>query len=325
MKLDPQAEAVLQRVANSKLPQYWQLSAPEARKLYRDTRGVLASPAPDVAHVEDLLMPGPGGAVALRYYRPSGSQRDEPLPVLVFFHGGGWTIGDLDTHDIVCRGLANAGLCAVVSVDYRLAPEHKFPAAVDDATAATHWVHANAARLVLDASRLAVGGDSAGGNLAAAVAITFRDTWAPELKLQLLIYPAVDFTLSTESHRQLAEGYLLTRKSIDWFTANYLRGADDAKDWRASPLFANDHSRLAPAYIFTAGYDPLRDEGHAYADKLHAAGVSVTYECFEGMIHGFIGMGGVIAAANHAIYRAGQGLRAAFATATPSQKAALHR
>jgi acetyl esterase len=312
-QLDPQAKAVLERVARADLPPYPQLGAAGARQLYRETRGALAAPPPEVESVEDLHAPGPAGDLRVRLYRPPGAADAGPLPALVYFHGGGWTIGDLDTHDVPCREFANLAHCAVVSVDYRLAPEHKFPAAFDDAVAATHWVHAQAEALGIDASRLAVGGDSAGGNLAAAVAIAFRDTWGPRIAMQTLLYPGTDMAADTPSHAAFADGYLLTRDAILWFKDNYLRGPADEADWRASPLRAGDLAGLPPAYVITAGFDPLLDEGRAYADRLRAAGVKVTYECFAGMIHGFVTMGGVIAAAHHAIYRASLGLKQAFA------------
>ncbi|MFO1361641.1 MAG: alpha/beta hydrolase [Burkholderiales bacterium] len=313
MPLDPQARAVLERVARAQLPPYPRLGAAAARTLYRETRGKLAAAPPAVARADDLRATGPVGDVPVRAYRPLGAADAERLPALVYFHGGGWTIGDLDTHDVPCRELANLAHCAVVSVDYRLAPEHRFPAAFDDAVAATHWVHAHAAGLGSDASRLAVGGDSAGGNLAAAVAIALRDTWGPRLAMQTLIYPATDQAADTPSHAAFADGYLLTREAIAWFRDNYLRGPEDAADWRASPLRAPDLAGLPPAYVITAGFDPLLDEGRAYAERLRAAGVKVTYECFAGMIHGFITMGGAIAAAHHALYRAALGLKQAFA------------
>jgi acetyl esterase len=313
MGLDPQARAVLERVARANLPPYSMLGAVAAREVYRETRGKLAAAPPEVAHVEDLDATGPVSAIPVRLYRCLGSAPGDRLPVLVWFHGGGWTIGDLDTHDVPCREFANLARCAVVSVGYRLAPEHKFPAAFEDAVAATHWVLANAGALGLDGSRLAVGGDSAGGNLAAAVTIEFRETWAPRIAAQVLIYPATDMAADTRSHREFADGYMLTRDAILWFKGLYLNGPEDEANWRASPLRADDLSNVPPAYIVTAGFDPLLDEGRAYADRLRAAGVSVTYECFEGQIHGFITMGGAIAAAHHAIYRASQGLRRAFA------------
>jgi acetyl esterase len=266
-----------------------------------------------VSKVENLQASGPAGPIPVRLYRALGAEDDERLPVLVYFHGGGWTIGDLDTHDVVCREFANLAHCAVASVDYRLAPEHRFPAAVEDAIATTHWIGRMAETLGLDPARVAVGGDSAGGNLATVVAITLRDAGGPPLAMQVLIYPATDMTTDRESHLRFAEGYMLTREAILWFTSNYLRGPDDVADWRASPLRVGDLSGVAPAYVITAGFDPLLDEGKAYADRLYEAGVPVTYECFEGMIHGFVTMGGVIAAAHHAISRAATSLKQAFA------------
>ncbi len=313
-RLDPQAKAVLERVAHANLPPYPQLGAAGARKLYRETRGALAPVPPELARVADLRAPGPAGDIPVRLYRPLGTADADRLPALVYFHGGGWTIGDLDTHDVVCRQLADFTPCAVVSVDYRLGPEHKFPAAVDDAVAAARWVAREADRLGIDARRIAVGGDSAGGTLAAVVALLARDDGGPRFAMQALVYPATDMAADTASHLRYGEGHLLTREAILWFRANYLRDAADEADWRASPLRAPDLSRLPPAYVITAGFDPLVDEGRAYADRLQAAGVAVTYECFEGMIHGFVTMGGVIAAANHALARCAQGLRQAFAS-----------
>ena len=313
MSLDPQARAVLERLARAKLPPYAEIGAPAARVLYRETRGNLSAAAPEVAHVEELRAPGPGGDISLRLYRPLGTGSMEKLPALIYFHGGGWTIGDLETHDVPCREFANRARCVVIAVDYRLAPEHKFPAAVEDALAATHWVMREAATLGIDANRIAVGGDSAGGNLAAVVALELRDAGGPRLTMQVLIYPATDMAADTASHAKFAEGHMLTRESILWFMGNYLRGPADVADWRASPLRARDLAGLPEAYVMTAGFDPLSDEGRAYAERLEAAGVKLTYECYTGQIHGFITMGGAIAAAHHAIYRAAQGLRAAFA------------
>ncbi len=315
MQLDPQARAVLERIARANLPPYPELGPAGARELYRETRGRLGAAPPEVAHVADLRVPGPAGALPIRLYRPLGARAEDRHPALVYFHGGGWTFGDLDTHDVVCRELANLARCAVASVDYRLAPEHKFPAAVEDAIAATRWIAQQAEALALDPRRIAVGGDSAGGNLAAVVALASRDAGAPRLAMQVLIYPATDMAADAPSHAEFAEGYVLTREAILWSRENYLGSSDDVADWRASPLRAPDHSGLAPAYIVTCGFDPLRDEGRAYAERLRAAGVPVTYECFEGMVHGFVTMGGVIAAAHHALYRCSQGLRQAFARA----------
>ena len=309
MAIDPQMKTVIERAAAAGLTPYYRLSAPEARKLYKETRGALSAPAPEVESVRDLTAPGPAGPIRLRLYQGAGAPA--PAPLLVYFHGGGWSVGDLDTHDVVCRLLANRARCALLAVDYRMGPEHKFPAAVEDSVAATRWAHSSAAALGIDAERIAVGGDSAGGNLAAVVAIMLRDAGGPLLVFQALAYPATDQRMASASHTEFAEGYLLTRNNMLWYRDNYLK-PEDYEDWRASPLLAPDVSRLPPAHIITAGFDPLRDEGRAYSDRLVAAGVPVLYECFEGMAHGFLTMGGVVAAANHAVYRLGQSLTQAF-------------
>jgi acetyl esterase len=311
MPVDPQMQGVIERIAKSALPPFYAVSADEARRLYKETRAALSPPAPAVETVRELAASGPAGPIPLRLYRGLGTVAGTPLPLLVYFHGGGWTIGDLDTHDIVCRTLANKALCAVVAVDYRMGPEHKFPAAVEDCIAATRWVAEHGTALGIDAVRIAVGGDSAGGNLATVVAITLRDTGGPPLAFQALAYPATDQRMNSASHAKFGEGYLLTRNNMIWFRDNYLTPAD-YDDWRASPLLAADLARLPPAHIITAGYDPLLDEGRAYSDRLVAAGVPVLYECFEGMAHGFLTMGGAVAAANHALYRLGQSLAQAF-------------
>ncbi len=311
MAVDPQMQGVIERANKSGLPPFHTLSAVEARRLYKETRAVLSPPVPAVEAVRELAASGPAGPIPLRLYRGLATAADAPLPLLVYFHGGGWTIGDLDTHDIVCRTLANRARCAVVAVDYRMGPEHKFPAAVEDCVVATRWVAAQAATLGADAARIAVGGDSAGGNLAAVVAITLRDAGGPPLVFQALAYPATDQRMDSASHAKFGEGYLLTRDNMLWYRDNYLAPAD-YDDWRASPLRAADLARLPPAHIITAGYDPLLDEGRAYSERLLAAGVPVLYECFEGMAHGFLTMGGVLAAANHALYRLGQSLAQAF-------------
>jgi acetyl esterase len=311
MAVDPQMQGVLERIAKAGLPQFHTVSADEARRLYRESRAVFSPPPPEVAEVRDLAASGPAGPIPVRLYRGLGTGAGALLPVLVFFHGGGWTIGDLDTHDAVCRTLANKARCAVVAVDYRMGPEHKFPAAVEDCLAATRWVASQARALAVDAARIAVGGDSAGGNLAAVVAINLRDAGGPRLVFQALVYPATDQRMDSDSHARLSEGYLLTRNNMLWFRGNYL-APGDYDDWRASPLRAAELARLPPAHIITAGYDPLLDEGRAYSDRLVAAGVPVLYECFEGMTHGFLTMGGVVAAANHALYRLGQSLAQAF-------------
>ncbi len=314
MAVDPQMQGVIERVANSALPPYHMVSAGEARRLYKEMRAALSPPVPGVEAVRDLAASGPAGPIPLRLYRGLGTAAGAPLPLLVYFHGGGWTMGDLDTHDIVCRTLANRARCAVIAVDYRMGPEHKFPAAVEDCIAATRWVAEQGSALGIDAKRIAVGGDSAGGNLAAVVAIALRDAGGPALAFQALAYPATDQRLDSAAHAKFGEGYLLTRDNLLWFRDNYL-DPRDYDDWRASPIRAADLARLPPAHIITAGYDPLLDEGRAYSDRLVAAGVPVLYECFEGMAHGFLTMGGVVAAANHALYRLGQSLAQAFTPA----------
>ena len=230
-----------------------------------------------------------------------GTALDATLPALVYFHGGGWVIGDLDTHDGVCRLIANAAQCAVISVDYRLAPEHKFPAAVDDAWAATRWIVGHAGQLAIDPTRVAVGGDSAGGNLAAVVALMARDAGGPTLALQVLQYPVTDLSAETRSYQDFAEGYTLTRTGMRWFKAHYLDKPEDARDWRVSPLLAPSLAGVAPALIVTAGFDPLRDEGTAYAERLRDAGVTVDYVCYGGMLHGFTPMGKLIETGNRAV------------------------
>jgi acetyl esterase len=262
-----------------------------------------------IAETRDLAIPGPGGAIPARLYR---SATTGTLPVLVFFHGGGWVVGNIEGHDTVCRHLANRADCAVVSVDYRLGPEHKFPAAVEDCFAAAEWVANNAASLGVDPVRLAVGGDSAGGNLAAVVSLLARDKGAPRVACQVLIYPATDAAMRHDSIDRFAEGYVLTRSTMRWFYEQYLRSPEDAADWRVSPLLAPDLSDLPPAYVLTAGYDPLCDEGDAYAARLAAAGVAVTHRRFPGQVHGFAMNGRIIRAAETALDEVAAALKTAW-------------
>ena len=306
MPLDHDAQTLLDMVRAANRPAFETVGAAEARLLYLAGRKVLAPEPMPVAEARDLTAPGPEGPIPLRLYRPSA---DAVLPVLVFFHGGGWVVGDIETHDTVCRHLANRAECAVVSVDYRLAPEHKFPAAVDDAYAATAWVADNPAVLGADPARLAVGGDSAGGNLAAAVSLMARDASAPRICYQLLIYPATDAAMRHESIARFAEGYVLTRSTMRWFYEQYLRSPDDAADWRVSPLVAPDLAGLPPALVMTAGYDPLCDEGDAYAERLAGAGVPVEHRRFPGQIHGFVTNGKIIRAAEAALDEAAAALK----------------
>jgi acetyl esterase len=299
MKVDSDAQAFLARVAASGNPPYETLSAVAARGFYNAGRALVAAPPESVAELRTLSAPGPNGPVGLRCYRPASQEK--LLPILVYLHGGGWVLGDLDSHDSVCRALANRSGHLVVSVDYRLAPEHPFPAGLEDAYAAVCWVADHAHFLGGDNTRLAVGGDSAGGNLTAIICLRARDEDGPKISFQLLIYPATDFEMKSASQRTFADGYLLTRANQLWFHQLYLGGQRDLTDWRLSPAHAADHSRLPPAYILTAQFDPLRDEGEDYAAKLLRSSVPVGAWRVPGQIHGFITMGGVIKAAHSAI------------------------
>jgi acetyl esterase len=310
----PQVLQLLERAARSPLPLYHTVPPLVARRLYRDTRSVLAPQPPEVGSVGLRVA---NGRVALREYRPSGMREDEALPALVYLHGGGWTIGDLDTHDVLCRQFAQGAGCAVYSVEYRLAPEDPFPAAVEDAIAATRWIAAQAETLRIDPARIAVGGDSAGGNLATVVALDARDQGGPALCFQLLIYPATDQRCGFPSHARNGEGYLLTRKSIDYFRGHYLPRAQDWTDWRASPLLAKSLEALPPAFVLTAGFDPLLDEGRAYAARLAKENVQVAYREYSDMIHGFILFGGVVETANEAVAECCARLREAFGRGAP--------
>jgi acetyl esterase len=256
-----------------------------AREAMRRMRPINQPDLPHVAMVREYQASGPGGAIPLRYYRGIGTFSDEALPVQVYYHGGGWVIGDLDSHDWTCRAVANAAKCAVVSVDYRLAPEHIFPAAFDDALAAAKWVAAHARLLNIDAAHISVGGDSAGGNLAAAVAIALRDEGAIKLRAQILTYPIVDLTWRYDE--RFSQGVALTNGGMRAFIDAYVPQSDQRRDWRASPLFAASLKGLPPALIILAGHDPLYDEGEAYAARLQKEGVNVTVTRYPGQMHGF--------------------------------------
>ena len=308
--LDPQAKALLELMIAKGVPPTHTLAPQVARQFYRERRNATQAEPRAVAQVQDLQAPGQAGPIPLRLYRPAGLPA--AAPVLVYFHGGGWTIGDLDTHDVLCRDLADEGRCVVVSVDYRMGPEHRFPGAVDDALAATRWVMAQAPALGLDARRVAVGGDSAGGNLAAVVALAWRDAGEPvPLHFQLLIYPATDMRAVAPSHATNGQGYLLTSDTIAYFRSQYVEPAQYS-DWRVSPLLHGNLAGLPPAMVLTAGFDPLRDEGRQYADALAAAGTVSQYVCFERQIHGFITMGRVIDEANTAVGLCAVALRRAW-------------
>jgi acetyl esterase len=307
MPLDPQAQQIIDATLALGLPPMEQMTPAQARESMR-ARTAALGPVEDVARVEQRRVAVAGGDVAVRCYTPSGIG---PFPALVFFHGGGWVIGDLDTHDGICRALANAGGCVVASVDYRLAPEHKYPVAAEDAFAATRWVAEHGAELGVDGRRLAVGGDSAGGNLAAAVALMARDRGGPELALQILVYPVTQHALDTRSYREHADGYLLTRNAMRWFWDLYLARPGDGDQPYASPLLAPSLAGLPPALVITAEYDPLCDEGEAYAARLRQAGVPVAATRYPGMIHGFFRMTNLVDQARAALDETTTALRKA--------------
>lgn len=261
----------------------------EQRRAELRRAAIMGMPLRRDVEVTNRTLPGPGGEVPVRLYRGYGSTG--PIPAIVFYHGGGWVTGDLDTHDGSCRMLAAESGCLVVSVDYRLAPEHPFPAAVDDSVAAYEWVHAHTKELSIIPGRVGVMGDSAGGNLSAVVALRTRDGDVPAPVAQCLVYPGTNMFFDTASHELFASGFFLERESMEWFRSRYLPNESDWSHPDASPAKAEDLSGLAPAYVVTAGFDPLRDEGREYADALAAAGVNVQYRCYDDMVHGFFGMG----------------------------------
>jgi acetyl esterase len=309
--LDPDAAAVFKAFQEAGRPAYETLTPAEARAFYLAGRIVTNPEPPELRSVTPLAIPSPAGSIPARVYTPIKLRaKDGRAPCLVFFHGGGWVIGDLDSHDVACRKLAHEGELIVISVDYRLAPEHKFPAAIDDAIAATKWIAGNAKALGIDADRLMVGGDSAGGNLAAVVSISARDGNGPAIAGQVLIYPATDFAMTHSSHKEPETSILLTHTVIRWFQNHYLTSPSDGEDWRASPARAETLKGLPPAYVLTAGADPLRDEGDEYAERLKAAGVAVTYRHFPGQFHGFFTMGKLLQKANIAATEIGSWLKA---------------
>lgn len=285
MPLHPLAQAFLNLPFMKDAKPLHALSVREAREEFAKQAGFMP-PGEAVAKVEDLSVPGPDGNIPTRIYTPEGGG---PFPICMYFHGGGWVIGDLDSQDADCRAIANAAGCVVFSVNYRHAPEHKFPAAAEDAYSATKWAAENAGRVKVDAARLAVAGMSAGGNLAAVVTLMARDRGLPRIKYQVLIVPATNYAFDTKSYQENGEDYLLTREGMRWFWAHYLRTPADGENPYASPLRAANLSGLPPALVMTAEYDPLRDEGHAYAERLREAGVAVSYRCYEGMLHMFHG------------------------------------
>jgi len=312
-RLDPQAQAVIDAFARMNLTPPEMLPVTQAREQFlRGRTGFLAAEEA-VAGASAASFPGPGGSMPVRIYRPLGSASTDVLPLLMFFHGGGWVFGNLDSHDRLCRSLANRARCCVIAVDYRLAPEHRFPAAVDDAIAAIEHAAAHAAQLRIDPQRIAAAGDSAGGNLVAVAALHFRDFGGPRMVLQALLYPVTDLRMGSESYRSLGTGYLLTAERMRYFAGQYLGELSDATHWRASPLLADSLANLPPALVITASHDPLVDEGQAYAERLKAAGVPAQYSCYAGMIHGFMTMAGAIEGGRTAIEETAAALRSAFA------------
>jgi acetyl esterase len=309
MPLDPQVQAIRDRLDRDPAPSLYTLSIEEARE--QDVKSTVAGagqPVP-VAEVVNREIPGPAGKLPVRIYRPAG---DGPWPVLVYFFGGGWSLGTLDTCDDVCRRLANGASCVTVSVGYRLAPEHKFPAAVHDCYAGLAWVASHAAELAADPSRVAVGGDSSGGNLAAAVTLLARQRGGPALVHQLLVYPNTDYQADTPSMREMTDERFFNPHSVRWYWGLYLASPQDGADPLASPLRCADLTGLPPATVISAEYDPLRDEGERYAGRLAAAGVPVEVTRYDGMVHAFFTMTGLVDAAGQAVNYAAGRLRASF-------------
>jgi acetyl esterase len=312
--LDPIVKMMLDQMAAMNAPKLGEQSVEEARAGYKLMRSPNAPEA--VARVEEITVAGADGDIPARMYAPESG---EPLPVLVFYHGGGWVIGDLDTHDGICRMIANRANCVVVSVDYRLAPEHKYPAAAEDAYAALTDISKRAGEFGFDPTRIAVGGDSAGGNLSAVVAQMARDRGGPALVFQALVYPVCDYDFGTSSYNDNAEGYMLTRDAMKWFWNNYLTTEADGAEPCASPLRAESLAGLPPALVITAEYDPLRDEGDAYAARLKKEGVAVKHSPYPGMIHGFFQLAEIIPAGKAAIEEVSAELRSVFEkSATPA-------
>ena len=299
--LDPQTKAFLDLIKEKGVPPTHLMKPVDARKMYLERRFYSQPKPPELSLVEDFEIPGPLTHLTLRHYRPKSAAPDQILSALIYYHGGGCVIGDLDTHDVLCRQLCEFAGIAVLSVNYRLAPENPYPAAADDCISATQWIFKNAKSLNIHPSKIAVGGDSAGGNLAAVVCLALRDEGIHQPQFQLLIYPMTDARAQTPSMTTNGEGYLLTKDAVHYYHDHYMPNPTDRIHWKASPLLANNHRNLPPALVITAGFDPLRDEGLLYADQLSKSGVPCQYVCFERQIHGFILMGRIIDEANTAV------------------------
>jgi len=310
MPLDPQARALLDQLVAMGGPPLRAQSVAEARATMAALAGLSGTVDVPLGGIANRTIPGPDGAIPVRVYTPEGRA---PFPVLVYFHGGGWVLGGLDTHDGICRQLAHGAGAVVMSVDYRLAPEHPYPAAPADCYAAVAWTAAHGAEIGADPKRIAIGGDSAGGNLTCVTALQARDKGGPPLRYQLIIYPVTNDSLDTPSYHENATGYLLETADMEWFWGHYLAKAADGAESYASPLRARDLRGLPPALVITAEFDPLRDEGEAYAKRLQEAGVPVRLRRFDGMIHGFFGMGAVLDQAKTAVAESCAALRDAFA------------
>lgn len=288
--LDPQVKTLLDQMAAAGQPAFHTQTPADARKAMQAMLDVFVA-GPQVHKVEDRKIPGPAGEIPIRIYTPSG----KPNGILAYFHGGGWVLGDLASHDYTCRALTNETGCTVVAVDYRLAPEHKFPAGPDDCYSATQWVSKNAASLGSDADHIAVGGDSAGGNLAAVISLMARDRSGPRIRHQMLIYPVTDAAMDTPSQAEFtADGFVLSKLDMEWFWGYYLANKKDGENPYASPIRAKDLKNLPPAHIITASHDPLRDEGEAYGELLKKAGNKVKVKRYEGVVHGFFSLQAVL-------------------------------
>jgi len=326
MTLNPQSAEILKAAAESGAPGLGEGTPQENRDTFAGTIALLGLPAPDVKKINKVNIPGPNGDIRTNIIFPAGDHNDsDGLPILIYYHGGGWVIGSPETHQGETCFYANEANCIVVVPDYRLAPEHPFPAAPQDCYAVLEWVAANAADLGGNASKIAVAGDSAGGNLSAVVAQMTKANNGPDLVLQLLIYPATRMGSSTQSYKDFYDGYFLTGKAMNWFFNHYLKNADDWDDLLASPLLTEVLTGLAPAYVLTAGFDPLRDEGKAYADRLKEAGVPVVHVCYEEQIHGFASMAGALDEGKQFLREAAAVLRQAFtASASPNDKTFRH-
>ncbi|MBQ0721065.1 MAG: alpha/beta hydrolase [Gammaproteobacteria bacterium] len=311
MALNIQADELLKRAAASGTPGLGEGTPEEGRAIFAATTDLLGLPAPEVKSTEEVQISGPNGDIRTLVITPKGVDTKD-LPIFVYYHGGGWVIGSPETHYEECCHYANGAQCIVIVPDYRLAPEHPFPAAPEDCYAVLQWAADKAESLGGDKTRIAIGGDSAGGNLSAVVAQMTQQRSGPELALQLLIYPATRMGGETQSYKDFDDGYFLTAKAMHWFFDHYLTKPEDWDNVLASPLLNDDLAGLAPAYVMTAGFDPLRDEGRAYADKLEAAGVPVEYVCYEGQIHGFASMAGALDEARSFLDEAVQVLRKAF-------------